>query len=332
VIPVSLLILLVSSAAPVSCESKETGPGGKAPADGALRSAPLSQEVEPSPSGKDAPKATRVVLLGSGTPVPDPRRSGPAVVVLSRGRSYLIDFGPGVVRRATLARERGLRELDILNLTRVFVTHLHSDHTAGYPDLIFTPAVVGRVEPLRVYGPPGIRKMTEALQEAFRADFETRSRSEDPRAMRGYSVESHEVKPGRVYRDDAVEVSAFKVDHGAWEEAYGYRFETPDRSIVISGDTRPTDAVVEACNGCDVLVHEVYCEAGFDRTPPNLQRYHSSHHTSTVELARIAQKARPELLVLYHLLFFGCSEEQLVGEVRREYRGRVALGQDLAVY
>jgi len=127
-------------------------------------------------------------------------------------------------------------------------------------------------------------------------------------------------------------VIAFAVEHGSWEHAYGYRFETPDRTIVISGDTAPTDAVVEACNGCDVLVHEVYCKAGLDQGSAVWQSYHPAHHTSSIELARIAEKARPKLLVLYHLLFLGCSEQQLLNEVRREYRGRVALGRDLAVY
>ena len=331
-ISVSLLTLLVLGTVLLSCESKETGSGLEEPAHGAFWSTPVSKEVEPSRSRKNASKATRVVLLGSGTPVPDPLRSGPAVVVLSQGRSYLVDFGPGVVRRATAAQRRGLRELDIRTLTRIFVTHLHSDHTAGYPDLILTPAVAGRADPLQVYGPPGIRHMTEAVQEAFREDFESRRRPVDHKDMRGYLGEPPEVNPGQGYQDDAVRANAFAVKHGAWENAYGYRFETPDRSIVISGDTAPTDAVIEACNGCDLLMHEVYCKAGFDRGGPDWKSYHSTYHTSTVELARIAEKARPKILVLYHLLFFGCSEQRLLSEVRREYQGRVALGRDLAVY
>jgi ribonuclease Z len=329
---VSLLTLLVLGAVLLSCDSKETDPGREAPAHAAFESTPVSKEVEPSPSREKAPRATRVVLLGSGNPVPDPLRSGPAVVILSQGQSYLVDFGPGVVRRVAAAQRLGLRGLDFRTLTRVFVTHLHSDHTAGYPDLILTPAGVGREEPLQVYGPPGIRRMTEAVQEAFREDVEMRRLHKDGGNMRGYLVESHEVKPGLVYQDDSVKVIAFEVEHGSWEHAYGYRFETPDRSIVISGDTAPTNAVIEACNGCDLLMHEVYCEAGFKRGKPDWQSYHSGYHTSTVELARVAEKARPKLLVLYHVLFFGCSAEQLLSEVRREYRGRIALGQDLAVY
>lgn len=328
----SLLSLLVLGAALMSCEPQETESGSKAPEPGASRPTPVSKEVAASPSRENTPKATRVVLLGSGTPIPNPFRSGPAVVVLAQGQPYLVDFGPGVVRRAVAAQQQGLRALDIRKLTRVFVTHLHSDHTAGYPDLIFTPAVAGRVDPLQVYGPPGIRHMTEAVQEAFREDVGMRRRQKERRDMRGYGVESHEVEPGLVYQDDAVKVIAFAVEHGSWEHAYGYRFETPDRTIVISGDTAPTDAVIEACNGCDVLVHEVYCKAGLDQGPAIWQSYHPAYHTSSVELARIAEKARPKLLVLYHVLFMGCSGKQLLREVRGEYQGEVALGRDLAVY
>jgi len=328
---VRLWTFLVLGAVLLSCESSETGPGIGAPTHGGFRLTPISREVEPSRAG-GAPASTRVVLLGTGTPTPDPGRSGPAVAVLSQGQAYLVDFGPGVVRRASEAQQRGLHELDILHLTRIFVTHLHSDHTAGYPDLILTPAAVGRALPLQVYGPPGIRQMTRAVQEAYRVDFEVRSRQRGLDAMGGYVVVPHEVEPGVVYRDDALEVSAFAVEHGSWERAYGYRFEAPDRSIVISGDTAPTEAVIEACDGCDVLVHEVYCQEGLDRGEPDWRQYHSRYHTSTIELARLAEKARPKLLVLYHVLFFGCSEEQLLREVQREYRGQVALGQDLAVY
>lgn len=335
---VGLLTLLVLAALFLSCESKEADPGRRAAAHAAFGSAPVSKEVEPtkeveaSRPTNDAPQATRVVLLGSGTPVPNPFRSGPAVVILSQGRSYLVDFGPGVVRRAAAAQRLGFSGLDVRTLTRVFVTHLHSDHTAGYPDLILTPAVVGRREPLQVYGPPGIEHMTKAVQEAFREDVEMRRLQVDGRDMRGYLVEPHEVKPGLVYQDDAVKVIAFAVQHGAWKHAYGYRFETPDRSIVISGDTAPSNALIEACNGCDLLMHEVYCKAGFDLGKSEWQSYHSKYHTSSVELARIAQKARPKLLVLYHVLFFGCSAEQVLREVRGGYGGQVALGEDLTAY
>jgi ribonuclease BN (tRNA processing enzyme) len=150
--------------------------------------------------------------------------------------------------------------------------------------------------------------------------------------MPGYEVQAKVIEPGEIYEDENAKVTAFAVNHGDWQHAYGNRFEPPDRTIVISGDTAPTDAVVNACNGCDVLVHEVYCQAGLERGPANWQHYHLISHTSTKQLAVLATRAKPKLLVLYHLLFFGCTEEQLLAEIKADYKGNVALANDLDVF
>ena len=118
---------------------------------------------------------TAVVLLGTGTPNADPDRSGPAVAVVVNGQPYLVDFGPGVVRRAAAASRSGVDALEVTNLTRAFVTHLHSDHTVGYADLIFTPWVLGRAVPLQVYGPKGLRAMTRHLTAAYREDIKNQA-------------------------------------------------------------------------------------------------------------------------------------------------------------
>jgi ribonuclease Z len=291
--------------------------------------------VAPSPGNKtfqDHSAGMRVILLGTGTPMPNPLRSGPATAVLAGGQAYLVDCGPGVVRRAAAAVQRGIFELDMRLLTRAFITHLHSDHTAGYADLIMTPAVVARTEPLNVYGPPGIKEMTENILAAYKEDLAVRAKGENLIRMRGYKVEVHEVTPGIIYEDQNIKVTAFAVSHGVWKYAYGYRFDTPHRSIVISGDTGPVETIIKACNGCDVLVHEVYCKAGFDLGPRSWQHYHATHHTSSVELAELASRARPKLLVLNHQLFFGCSEDQLLSEICGRYKGRVVSGKDLEVY
>jgi ribonuclease Z len=274
-----------------------------------------------------------VVLLGSGGPPPDPLRSGPAVAVLAKDRAYLVDFGPGVVRRAVEAYRIGWLKLQPDELTRAFVTHLHSDHTAGYADLILTPPSVGRVEPLVVYGPPGIVEMTDHLLLAYEQDLATRRDGLSEEKLAGYRIEPHEISPGVVYEDEVVRVSAFRVEHGDWKNAYGYRFDADGRSIVISGDTAPSDAVVEACSGCDVLVHEVYCEADFKNVSEIGRSYFSSHHTSTLELAEIAKRAKPKLLVLYHLMLRRCTEGTLLREMKQySYVGDVIVGEDLAAY
>jgi len=277
-------------------------------------------------------KPTQIVLLGTGTPNADPARSGPSVAIVVNDTPYLVDFGPGVVRRAAAAFEKGVKGLAVKNLSRAFVTHLHSDHTVGYPDLILTPWVLDRKEPLQVFGPKGIKPMTEHILKAYREDIDIRLNGGEPSNKTGYKVIARDIKPGVVYRDENVTVKAFLVNHGSWREAYGFRFETPGRTIVISGDCRPSPSVIENCNGCDVLIHEVYSQAGFATRPPEWQKYHSRFHTSSRELAEIASKARPGLLVLYHQLFWGTSEDNLLKEVREGYAGRVVSGSDLDIY
>lgn len=280
----------------------------------------------------EAQNRTQLVLLGTGTPNADPERFGPAVAVVVDDIPYLVDFGPGVVRRAAAAFARGVKGLEPRLLRTAFVTHLHSDHTAGYPDLIFTPAVLERDAPLEVYGPPGLQRMTDHVLRAWAEDVDVRLHDLEPAKPAGYTVRAHEVTAGVVFRDERVTVRAFAVPHGAWKHSYAYRFDTPDRSIVVSGDSGPSDALVPACSGCDILVHEVYSAAGFATRPPEWQRYHRAYHTSSAELAALATKARPGLLVVYHQLLWGTTDDALVAEVRQGYMGKVVSGRDLEMY
>ncbi|HEY6642269.1 MBL fold metallo-hydrolase [Povalibacter sp.] len=297
-----------------------------------------------SAGAQDAPPTqskTQVVLLGTGSPPADPDRSGPATAVVVNGTAYLVDFGAGVVRRAKSAVvDRGIAALDPAKLRVVFVTHLHSDHTVGYPDLILTPWVIGRRFPLEVYGPRGLKAMTEHVLEAYRADFEARTRD---RALytvgafpEGHAVNVHEIREGVVYKDENVTVTAFATKHAL--ESYAYRFESRDRSIVISGDTNPTQAVIDACNGCDVLVHEVLSLEWLARRP-DFKGYAAQHHTTTAQLIELASKARPRLLVLSHASLSlrpavdteRSSPATFLSEMSR-YPGHVVVGRDLDVF
>jgi ribonuclease BN (tRNA processing enzyme) len=275
----------------------------------------------------------RVVLLGTGTPIANPERSGPALAVVVGGMSYLVDAGPGVVRRAVAAAQRdSFTALRAPNLRRIFLTHLHSDHTLGLPDVMLTPAVLHRGGPLTVYGPRGTRAMVDNILAAYGEDIDIRLHAREHGDPASYRMVVHEVAPGVVYRDSNVTVRAFKVPHGTWPNAFGYRFDARGRSIVVSGDTRASNAIVDACNGCDVLVHEVYSKAGFDRLPAPDRLYHSAFHTSAIELGDLAARAKPKLLVLTHILFFGESAEEILSEVRSRYTGPVVMGEDLGVY
>jgi ribonuclease Z len=284
---------------------------------------------------------TQVVLLGTGNPPADPDRSGPATAIVVDGTAYLVDFGAGVVRRAkSAAVDKGIAALDPVKLRVVFATHLHSDHTVGYPDLILTPWVIGRRVPLEVYGPSGIKGMTEHVLEAYRADFETRTKDRHLYTVgafpEGHAVNAHDVRPGVVYKDASVTVTAFATKHTM--ESYGYRFDTPDRSIVISGDTNPTQATIDACRGCDVLIHEVLTLEWLSKRP-DFQAYAAQHHTTTAQLTELATKAKPRLLILYHaslsLRPAVDAERSTVATLLAEmsqYAGRVVVGRDLDVY
>jgi ribonuclease BN (tRNA processing enzyme) len=279
-----------------------------------------------------AQQNTQLVMLGTGTPNADPDRYGPAVAVVVGDASYLVDFGIGVVRRAAAAERNGIRALGVTRLTRAFATHLHSDHTLGFADLIFTPWVLERETPLDVYGPLGVKAMANHLVEAYAEDLRIRSTGGEP--AHKYDprlVNVHEIAPGVVYRDERVTVTAFAVPHGA-AQAFGYRFQTADRSIVISGDTGADSKIDEQCRGCDVLVHEVYSEAGLPSRPPAWQAYHKRYHTSSRQLGAIAARAKPALLVLYHQLMWTSNEEELLKEVRSVYDGKVVSAHDLDVY
>jgi ribonuclease BN (tRNA processing enzyme) len=284
------------------------------------------------PSGTlgQAPK-TRLVVLGTGTPYADPDRSGPALAVVFGHEAYLVDAGPGIVRRAAAAAQKDVPALNPTNLKRVFLTHLHSDHTLGLPDLMFSPWTLGRQVPLQVYGPPGTRQMTGHIEQAWAEDIRVRLFGLEAGRHHNYRAVVQEIRAGRIYDAGQVRVDAIPVLHASWSSAFGYRFTTPDRTIVISGDARPTESLVRACNKCDILVHEVYSSAFF-RDQPN-QAYHASAHTATTELAEIGKKAQPALLLLYHQLYGRATDEDLKREIREAgYNGRVESARDLDVF
>lgn len=274
-----------------------------------------------------------VILLGTGTPNAEPDRSGPSVALVIGDDSYIVDFGPGIVRRAAAAvKLRGLDALRPGNLKTAFLTHLHSDHTAGYPDLVLTPWVLGRRSALKVFGPPGTESMTRHILDAYKEDIKIRIEGKENANATGCQVETREIREGMIYQDENITVRAFPVEHGGFRHSFGYRFESGGRTAVISGDTRPCSSLERMCRGCDLLIHEVYSYRGFLGKSPQWQDYHSSFHTSSLELGKIASRTRPGMVVLYHQLLWGSSPEDLVGEVKSVYDGEVVFGRDLDVF
>ncbi len=279
----------------------------------------------------EATPQTQVILLGTGTPYPDPNVSGPATAVVVGKRFFLFDAGAGVMRRINAAG------LPISGPEAAFITHLHSDHTLGYPDLILTSWIMRRVSPLPVYGPHGLRTMTTHLLAAYAQDIHIRTYGLEREVRGGYRVKVHEIRSGVVYERDGVRITAVPVPHGSWQEAYAYRIDTPDRSIVISGDTRPSEALVLASRDVDVLVHEIYSPLHIEpeRRPGGKfwPQYMREFHTSDVELGKLAARAKPKLLVLTHIIRSGSSDDDLLAGIRAGgFSGEVRVGKELERY
>ena len=270
-------------------------------------------------------------MLGTGMPRPDPDCFGPATAVVYDGRVFLFDAGAGVMRRMAAAG------LSIRGPEAVFITHLHSDHTLGYPDLILTTWVMGRRTPLQAYGPVGLKKMTKHILAAWAEDIQVRIEGLEQQTTTGYKVAVHEFDAGIVYEKDGVRITAIPVLHGCWKQAYGFRIDTPDRSIVISGDTVPTTTILEAARGVDVLVHEVYPAS---QVAPELRvggavwpSYMREFHTSDVELGMLAAEAKPKLLVLHHIVRNFEDNDELLESIRAAgFDGEVVVARDLDRY
>lgn len=285
---------------------------------------------------------TKIVMLGTGTPNPIPERNGPSLAIVVEDKSYLVDFGTGLVRRAEEANRMGISALQTPNLKLGFLTHLHSDHTIGLTDLIYTPWVLEREEPLKIFGPQGLKDMTQHILEAYKQDIEARMYGLEGANTEGIKVQVQEIEEGLIYQDELVKVEAFLVEHPPFK-AYGYKFTTPDKVIVVSGDTIPSENLIKHAKDCDILVHEVYSHQGVKQRSPKWNKYHTSVHTSSVELGEIARRANPKKLVLYHQLFFRVPDKdgnqiseldreiEMINEIKENYKGQVISAKDLDI-
>ena len=280
---------------------------------------------------RDTSATTHLIVLGSGTPVPDPERAGPAYAISYGTRVFLFDAGAGVMRRVAAAA------LPIDGMTAVFLTHLHSDHTLGLPDVILTTWVMGRFNVMPVIGPPGTKAMVGHIQSAWIEDVVIRTEGSERGRPGGQRVDVRETTGGVVYDSAGIRIRAIPVPHGSWPLAFAYRVDTPDRSIVLGGDTAPSTALEEASRGVDVLVHEVYDSK---RVAPEKRpggelwpQYLREFHTSDEELGGMAARAKPKQLVLTHVLRMGGTVDEVVAGVRRGgYAGRLSVANDLDRY
>ena len=277
---------------------------------------------------------TKLIVLGSGTPNPDPKRAGSAYAIVVNETPYLIDFGPGVIRRAaSLSPDWGgkIEAMTVKNFEHAFLTHIHSDHSAGLADLLLTPWIMGRDKKLNLYGPKGLEQMASSTLKAFEDDINYRIYGTQPSNKIGYKFNFHLLTEGLIYEDENVSVEAFTVPHGGFDDAYGFRFTTKDKIIVFSGDTGPSKTLEKFAAGADILVHEVYSNAGFLKKTKDWQIYHQGHHTSTFEVGEIASRAKPKLLLLSHILFWGSTTEEILKETQSTYKGEIKIAEDLMI-
>lgn len=274
-----------------------------------------------------------LIVLGSGMPVPDPERAGPAYAFEYRGQVLLFDAGAGVMRRVAAAG------LPIDGFAGVFLTHLHSDHTLGLPDVLLTTWVMGRRTPMNVRGPHGTERLAQGILSAWQEDIAVRTDGLE-RGQRGgerVKVQPIDSAGGLVYDSLGLRVTAIPVPHGEWKSAFGYLIETPTRRVLLSGDAAPSAALEAAARNADVLVHETYPEVRLvpENRPGGEEwpRYMRSVHTSDREVGALAAAAGVKLVVLSHIVRMGGTDDELVAGVRRGgYRGPLRIARDLDVY
>jgi ribonuclease Z len=268
----------------------------------------------------------RVTLLGTGAPPPSVERFGPSTLVEVGGQKLIFDAGRGAMQRL---HQLGIPFCDI---TGMFLTHHHSDHVVGFPDLWLT-GWIGRPwgkrnAPLEVWGPVGTVQMMEHLPQAFHVDIRVRSKSYPPE---GVKLAAHEIRGGVVFDRDGVRVSAFEVDHGGEElPAFGYRIEYRNRVAVLSGDTTFNENLIRHADGADLLVHEVTAVAGSAAENDAQLKRIGANHTTPEQAGEVFSRARPKLAVYNHLLLFGsATAEDLIPATRQKYDGPLMVGVDL---
>jgi ribonuclease Z len=262
----------------------------------------------------------RVTLLGTGVPTPIMERFGPSTLVEAGGELLLFDCGRGVLPRLNQM------QVPIKKVRSLFLTHLHSDHLVGLPDFWLTGWLISRPEvPLRVWGPRGTKDMMAHLERAFQYDIRIRL-YDDRTPPEGVVVVAKDISEGIVYENNNLKVTAFAVDHAPIYPAFGYRIDYAGKSVVISGDTRVSENLINFAKGADVLIHEVVVPglmmARANNNPEAVKNV-IAHHTSTEEAGEIFKRVQPKLAVFTHILPFNAKASDIIPSVRKAYSGPV---------
>jgi ribonuclease Z len=272
--------------------------------------------------------AIKVTLLGTGCPPAVMNRFGPSTLVEAGSQKFVFDAGRGAMQRLV---QLGVPWQDVQG---VLLTHLHSDHVVGFPDLWLTGWLIapGRNVPLRVWGPTGTSHMMSHLEQAY--EYDVRVRIENDRAPReGAMLRSQDVGEGPVWDQAGVKITAFEVDHAPVKPALGYRIDYAGHSVVLSGDTRTSDNLIRRAQGVDLLVHEVFVPATLERAgvPPERAKSIVDYHVTPEQAGDVFTRAKPKLAVYSHICMPTAQEEDLLTPTRTIYSGPLELGEDLMV-
>ena len=267
----------------------------------------------------------KVTLLGTGNPRPRIDRFGPSILVEAGKETLLFDCGRGATIRLSQA------SVPFSSVTALFLTHLHSDHVVGLPDLWLTGWIMGRHVPLQVWGPTGTVDMLKGLEQAYAFDVHMRRDVDEQLPAQGAVLMGKDIGEGVVYESNGVKVTAFLVDHGPVKPALGFRVDYQGHAVVLSGDTRPSDNLIKFSRGTDVLVHEVfdpeaYREVGNSLTPEQRKRVRE-HHSTPEEAGTVFTKVAPKLAVYSHIV--PPDVPDVIPHTRKTYSGPLEVGEDL---
>ena len=278
-----------------------------------------------SPARAQQDASMELILLGTGYPYPSAERAGPSCAVAVGGRVFIVDAGRGVVMRLAAAG------VPWSSIHSVFITHLHSDHIDGLPDLFHSTWQFGSGEPFNLYGPKGIRKVADGILQFYESDIHIRRDLTEKIPGEGAAINPHVLEEGVACNLSAlVRITAFAVNHHPVEPAFGFRFDAGLGSIVITGDMRPNPNLDRFAKDADILVHEAYVNGnaasrGDGSHPWTIYDYHSS----AAEAGQAAEKANAKILVLTHLIPGNAPERYFLDEAKKAFRGKVIVGRDL---
>lgn len=264
----------------------------------------------------------KVTILGSGTPIPSIERFGSSTLIEYKNKKYLFDVGRGTTIRLSQI------EVDPSEIDHLFLTHLHSDHITGFADLWLTGWIWQRKAGLNVYGPEGVENFIEHTQKTFSKDIAFRKKHTGLQ-KKGLQLNVNEVQQGVIYKNSDVKITAIKVDHGSVEQAFGYRFDTRENAILLSGDTTLSKNLVKHGENLDLLIHELaVIDQNLIERNPKLKKI-SQYHSSLDQVKQVINLLDPELTIYNHLLIIGIDQETVKMQIQSLFKGKAVLGYDL---